>query len=271
MKITALVENRTKGDLKTKHGLSLYIETPKHKILFDAGPDETLLENSEKLGVDLAGVDVAVLSHGHRDHGGALERFLGVNHSAKIYAQRKAFEKYFSRRYFFMKTDIGIAAHLQKHPQVVLLDGDHAVDDELVLFTVPDTTKFRSGANDVLYSGKGKDDFSHEQNLMILGGTNVLVMGCGHAGVVNILEKAAVYDPRVCVGGYHLWNPTTKKTVPDGLLEGIAREMAKRDIRYYTCHCTGEEAYDYFAKRLPEMHYLSCGDAIEVGHMNPNK
>ncbi|GAA0797951.1 hypothetical protein GCM10008910_21560 [Faecalicatena orotica] len=49
MKITALVENESKCELKSKHGLSLYIETQKHKILFDIGPDRTLFENAKEL------------------------------------------------------------------------------------------------------------------------------------------------------------------------------------------------------------------------------
>lgn len=35
MRITSLVENTTKSELKAKHGFSLYIETKSHKILFD--------------------------------------------------------------------------------------------------------------------------------------------------------------------------------------------------------------------------------------------
>lgn len=46
MRITSLVENTTKSELKTKHGLSLYIETKSHKILFDLGSDSTLFENA---------------------------------------------------------------------------------------------------------------------------------------------------------------------------------------------------------------------------------
>lgn len=44
MKITALVENKSEGRTIPKHGLSLYIETQKHKILFDLGPDDTLFK-----------------------------------------------------------------------------------------------------------------------------------------------------------------------------------------------------------------------------------
>ena len=42
-------------------------------------------------------------------------------------------------------------------------------------------------------------------------GPNVLIMGCGHCGVVNILEKAAPYRPELCVGGFHLWSPSSRR------------------------------------------------------------
>lgn len=269
MKITALVENKTCGgitaskSIKSVHGLALYIETPKHRMLFDAGPDKTLFENSETLGIDLTGVDIAVISHGHYDHGGALGKLLEINDKVKVYAQRKAFDKHYSKR-LFKKAGIGLEDGLQAHPQVVLLDGDYVIDDELTLFTTPDTEKYYSDANKTLYTDSGKDDFAHEQNLIISGDTTVLILGCGHAGVVNILEKASANKPQVCVGGYHLWNPVTKKTVPDVLLEGIAKEMAKYDMRYYTCHCTGQKAYEDLAGKLPYMKYLSCGETIEI-------
>ena len=263
MRITALVENQSNSGAKTTHGLSLYIETTKHKILFDVGPDNTLFENSETLGIDLLGIDTVVLSHGHRDHGGALEAFLKLNHSATVYAQRKAFERHYAKS-LFRKKDVSIDPYLQTHPQVALLDGDLNIADNLILFTTPNIEKLKSGANNVLYSASGKDDFSHEQSLMIIDDTNVLIMGCGHAGVVNILERAIEFNPQVCVGGYHLWNPNTKKTVPDVLLGGIAQELAKHDIQYYTCHCTGQKAYSYLAERLPKMNYLSCGDTLDI-------
>lgn len=40
-------------------------------------------------------------------------------------------------------------------------------------------------------SYQGKDDFSHEQNLLITENESVLIIGCGHAGVINIMEKPA--------------------------------------------------------------------------------
>lgn len=263
MKITALVENQSNSEIIAKHGLCLYIETLKHKILFDVGPDHTLFENSKKLGIDLHEIDTVILSHGHIDHGGALESFLAINSAAKVYVQRKAFEKHYSK-FLSLKINIGISPHLKKHPQIILTEGDVAIDEELMLFTVKSTKKCYSFVNHALYNDSGKDEFEHEQNLMISGSTNVLVMGCGHSGVVNILEKAAEYRPDICIGGYHLFNPFTKKTVPVQLLDQIAENLQKYDIHYYTCHCTGKKAYHYLSERLPNMHYLTCGESIEV-------
>jgi len=263
MNITALVENYSANNLKAAHGLSLYIKTIKHKILFDLGPNDTLFENAKKLNIDLKKVDIVIISHGHSDHGGALKQFLEINKHAKVYVQRKAFTKHYAKILFF-KMNIGIDEMLICHPQIVLLDGDYKIDDELELFTVNSSSKCYSSANDMLVEDHIKDTFLHEQNLIIHGKSNVLVLGCGHQGIVNILETAIKYKPKVCIGGYHLYNPITKKTVSNKLLAEISNEMVKYSIQFYTCHCTGGKAYKYLANKVKDMNYLSCGERIEI-------
>ena len=54
MKIGVLMENTAaREDLSAAHGLSLYIETPKHRILMDMGPNDDYLENAAKLGCEV--------------------------------------------------------------------------------------------------------------------------------------------------------------------------------------------------------------------------
>ena len=102
MKITVLAENTLsekisqplKEKLKTEHGLSLFIETENHKILFDMGQTNIFIENAKHLELDLENVDFAILSHGHYDHGGlhssenqlfGVSGFLLLNKSAPIF------------------------------------------------------------------------------------------------------------------------------------------------------------------------------------------
>lgn len=264
MKITALVENTTKDKLKSKHGLSLYIETKKHRILCDLGPDGTLFENARVRGIDLAEVDIVIISHGHMDHGGALSKFLSINKEAKIYIQERAFDKHYSK-VLFKKINIGIDESLKTNSQITMVNGDYQIDEELYLFTIKERDKCHSRANDVLYDKNGRDSFLHEQNLVIKENQTALIMGCGHTGIVNIMKRAKEYSPDFCVGGYHLFNPITKKSATVDLLDEIIRELSVYpQTQFFTCHCTGTKAYEYLAKKMSNMSYLSCGESVEL-------
>ena len=118
-----------------------------------------------------------------------------------FYVQKEAFEPHYSKT-LLLKIPVGIDSKLKSNRQIILLDGDYKIDDELSLFTVSKTNKFYSPANKSLYDEKGKDTFRHEQNLIISEKQAVLIMGCGHAGVVNIMQKAEKYRSCFCIGGF---------------------------------------------------------------------
>ena len=84
MKVTVLSENTSACGLPSEHGLSLYVETNGRKLLFDTGQGDLFARNAEVLGVDLSAVGLAVISHGHYDHGGGLKTFLSLNDSAPV-------------------------------------------------------------------------------------------------------------------------------------------------------------------------------------------
>ena len=265
MRIETLVENTSCCGAATAHGLALYLETPLHKMLFDLGPDDTLFVNAEAKGIDLSEVDTVVISHGHYDHGGALEKFFLVNSAAKVYIQRGAFLPHFRVMNGEWKYN-GIDRSFAEHPQVVLLDGDAVIDEEISLYTVVGHTKNISEANSVLYEVDAPDRFVHEQSLILrTEDKTALIMGCGHTGIINILEKTAEHRPDICIGGYHLMNPTTGKCVGAELLDAVAEKLAEYpETLFYTCHCTGQEAYRYLADRLSNMRYLACGDSLRL-------
>ena len=93
MRITVLLENTPSSDSVTaEHGLRLFIETENAKILFDMGQTDAFANNARVLGIDLSSADLAVLSHGHYDHGGGLTKFLELNRTAPVYLSPHAFE-----------------------------------------------------------------------------------------------------------------------------------------------------------------------------------
>ena len=109
MKIVTLMENTAcREDLTAEHGLSLYIETGAHRILFDAGQTDAFADNAQKLDIDLSSVDLCILSHGHYDHGGGLERFLEVNSTAPVYLRRDAFGEHFNGTEKYIGLDVSL-------------------------------------------------------------------------------------------------------------------------------------------------------------------
>ncbi len=90
MLIKTLVENTSLSkDFGSEHGLSLYIETQNHKILFDVGASDLFLQNAKKLDVNIADVDFLAISHGHYDHGGGLKTFLEENTKAEVFLRKR--------------------------------------------------------------------------------------------------------------------------------------------------------------------------------------
>ena len=267
VKIVTLMED-TKGHSSCfyEHGLSLYIETKHHHILFDTGASELTLKNAQKLNVDLQSVDVVIISHGHYDHGGGLLAFSKINKNAKIYIQKNAMEDYCHGQKY-----IGLDDKVKELPQIQWLEGNQQIDDELFLFTHITGRQYFSKSNLELtkrVAGKDvEDDFLHEQCLVIHDGKgDILLSGCAHNGIINILEKYKELfhnDPQLVISGFHLSKKTeyTKEEINN--IKDIAYYLNQLPIQFYTGHCTGKKAYDIMKEIMQEkLHYLHCGDII---------
>lgn len=248
MKIICLIENTQGHPLcACEHGLSVYIETGRHKILCDAGQSNAVFENAEKLGVDLTTVDSAFLSHGHYDHSGGLERFGEINPTARIYAQKGAVlpcrhgEKY-----------IGISKAAANLGNLTLLDGSLKIDSELFVFSgITGRRFFPRGNFELQREINGvimQDDFSHEQCLVIsTENKKVLISGCAHNGIINILDRYYELfdsDPDIVISGFHMMKSTDYTAEDIEIIEKTAAELTKKDTVFYSGHCTGQAAFD---------------------------
>ena len=285
MIIRNLIEN-TQGEnsCTPQHGLSFYIETKRHKILSDFGPGEDMLANAEKLGIDLKQVDIAVLSHGHYDHSGGLPAFARLNPDAAIYLHAKADKPYYSydgkeKGYRY----IGIASEIMDLKQVRLVSGDFVIDEEVSGFcnltgcmekqiaagkdrSIPVTNRYLMIKEGDTYT---RDDFSHEQCLVIReDGKRVLISGCAHSGILNILDRyEEIYQdyPDAVISGFHLMKKKDYTDEECDEIRAIARELTTYPTRFYTCHCTGLAAYDMLKEIMGEqLFYVHCGEEVNL-------
>lgn len=258
MKITVLTENTVKSDkFESEHGLSLFIETKNHRILFDMGQSDLFTRNAEKLGIDLSTADLAVISHGHYDHGGGLPYFLKINKTAPVYINRQAFEPHLngSEKY------IGLDISLKSNPRLIFTDDILKIDEDLCLFTCNDREKEFNLGSFGLNMIKDKkllpDDFCHEQYLLIKEGEKqVLISGCSHKGVMNITNW---FKPHILIGGFHF-----SKLPLDDTLKEYSETLRSFGTRFYTCHCTGQEQYEFMKQYINDLSYISAGDVTEI-------
>lgn len=258
MRITVLTENTSCGPMiGCEHGLSLSIETNTHHILFDTGQSSLFAENAEKCGVDLSRVDIAVLSHGHYDHGGGLQRFLQLNDKAKVYLSRYAFEPHYNAAEKYIGLDVG----LKDSDRLVYTSEEYRIDDGLTLYACNEWETVREidcAGLSVKQNGRLlPEDFRHEQYLLISDKEKrILISGCSHKGIINIMHW---FHPDVLVGGFHFM-----KMPLDERLVSFAHELDAYDSAYYTCHCTGVEQYAFMKPYMKKLHYLSAGQTIEI-------
>ena len=266
MKITCLCENtlcpsgEEKG-LGAEHGLSLFIETNDLKILFDAGQSDLFLRNAEKLGIELNDADICVLSHGHFDHGGGLSAFLKVNDHAPVYMNEHAFEPHYHTREKY----IGIDPALRNNERIRFMGDTGKIAEGITLYSCNRLEKIRplnTGGLHMIVNGEFlPEDFRHEQYLMIEeNGKKILISGCSHKGIVNIMSWL---DPDILIGGFHFMNLTVQDD--RAILEDAANRLLEHNTLYYSCHCTGAEQFAFLKEIMGDkLQYLAGGQIISL-------
>jgi len=243
MNISILTDNYPGNYTQAEHGLSYLIEDDV-KILFDTGQSDLFLRNAEKLNINLDTVDTVILSHGHYDHGNGLKylrnKRLICHPEAFISRYRKADEK---------RTNIGISINEKQvrslfHLTTVetpLLISNHI----FFLGEIPRLNDFEAKTTSFIKEDNS-DDFVMDDSAiavrMIQG--LIIVSGCGHAGICNIIEyaKKITREKKVygVIGGFHL---KESDSITRKVIEYFKSENIKR---IYPAHCTALPAMAAF-------------------------
>jgi 7,8-dihydropterin-6-yl-methyl-4-(beta-D-ribofuranosyl)aminobenzene 5'-phosphate synthase len=179
-------------------------------------------------------VSVVVLSHGHWDHGNGLRYLSGK----KLITHPGAFIKRFRKN---DQTELGLALTKneveQKFELITTVKPYTITDNVFFLGEVPRTNDFESKTTPFVDAG-GNEDFVIDDSAMAIVQNDALVIitGCSHAGICNIIEHAKVITgiKKVdsVIGGFHLKydNHQTKMTI-----EYFKDQQIKK---IYPSHCT---------------------------------
>ena len=261
------------------HGLSVYVEAGKRRILVDTGCDARTWDNAKALGVNPEEVDTVVLSHGHYDHTGGVMSFAGKNPRAEIILHRRATLGYYNLR--DGERYIGIDPRIPSLPQVSFLNGDGltelsvGADDGASLYVFGGAAGQRlwPEGNRVLKrktdEGFVQDTFDHEVYAVVTeNGRNVLISGCAHCGMINILDRYRELFgglPDAVVSGFHLMMPGAYTPEQEAMIRETAEILKSMPIRYFTGHCTSLPAYEIMKPILGDrLTYFGSGEEIVI-------
>ncbi len=276
LKVTILVEN-TVGvslGLLSEWGLSMLLDFGDESILFDTGEQGNLISNAQILGYDLRQIDRVILSHGHYDHTGGLLKLLQFRGSVPVYAHPDLFTLHYRRglngqgdkylgvpfcpeqlesagaEFHWLRESVELRPGLWLSGEIPRATTFERVDDKLV------EHKEGQVVQDTI-----PDDFSlfyvTDQGLVIL-------LGCAHAGLVNIVEHAKRVTGegrvRAIIGGTHL-GPAT----PDQQNQTIDYLRGLLDLNCLAPnHCTGLGMMSKLAAEFPGVFtWAAAGNMLE--------
>ena len=234
LKFTILYNNYLhEQGTKPDWGFSCLIEGTEKVILFDTGTQpDILLHNVDHLGVDLKKVEQIVISHDHYDHIGGLPKVLDRNPDVSVYMP--------------VSFSYEIVRSVESKKAKVV-----SVDEPVEL--CPN-----------VYSTGEMGVQIKEQSLIINTKKGlIIVTGCSHQGIVNILKRAKKLFGRpiyLVFGGFHLGG------TPDAKVEEIIRNF--KEIGVEKCgatHCTGDRPIELFKKAFGENYVpMGTGKILEI-------
>ena len=226
-------------------GFSALVEVDTTRILFDLGANpNTVLNNATALNVDLSGIRQVVLSHNHGDHTAGLaplrQRYAGTSTGTITYIAPG----------FFLREQVPVGLHKTDSLSYVAGGGRFINVDHPqkiapgVFLTGPVPRKYPETnylPNKTLTTSAGtvEDNVPEDMSMVIQTPQGlVLLMGCGHAGIINTLEYMQQQFPGekvlAVIGGSHLIDTKDKD------LDWTANKLKAAGIRYFVgAHCTG--------------------------------
>lgn len=257
--------------LIAEHGfcaaLTLHGSAAKRRLLLDSGLDPIAAShNMDVLGLDMSSCECLISSHGHIDHAGGLfsvRNKLDQKRKIPLVLHEEAFRNRLvkfqdGRTIDLPAPDRSLLARaryeiVERHSSSLWVD-----DKVLVTGEIPRTNDFEKGFPNHYSEIDGEleaDPLIKDDQAVILNVKNkglVVIMGCGHAGIINTIDyaKELTGEDRILavLGGMHLsgklFEPIISRTID---------ELQRLRPRFVVpCHCSGFKATCEIARKMPD-------------------
>jgi len=235
MRLSVIFDNYALGGFEAAWGLSVAVESDRgERLLFDGGSSGAIWQrNAARLGFSLNNFDHFFVSHFHWDHLAAVTDAVYLT-SDKHFLITEGFSRVWTRE--------AAGRH-----QVSLVREPYRFGEELFSLGVLE----------------GDGIFEHSLAVFNKRGEYALLVGCSHAGVLRIVDRALSLfgkPPHLLLGGFHLF------AAPREVVYETAAGLLQRGVHFAApSHCSGEVAREVFAdvfgKRLLE---VGAGAVIEI-------
>jgi 7,8-dihydropterin-6-yl-methyl-4-(beta-D-ribofuranosyl)aminobenzene 5'-phosphate synthase len=265
----SLCENWSERPLIAEHGFSVVLKLElngmEHKLLFDSGLSPMVVaHNADVLDLDLSCCETVISSHGHIDHAGGLlniRKKMNAKQNIPLLLHEHAFRKR------LVKFQDGRMISLPAPIRTVLIQAGYNIieknvpslwikDSILVTGEVPRTNDFEKGFPNHYSEIDGKmenDPLIKDDQAIILSIKDkglVVITGCGHSGIINILKyaKELTGEDRIyaVIGGIHLTGGIFEPIIPRTI-----DELEKLKPRFLIpCHCSGLKAVNEIARKM---------------------
>jgi 7,8-dihydropterin-6-yl-methyl-4-(beta-D-ribofuranosyl)aminobenzene 5'-phosphate synthase len=237
-------------------GFSALVVVDGHRILFDTGArPETVLNNARELKVDLTNVPDVILTHNHGDHTGGLITLrravrdknpaaLAVTHVGEgIFLKRDGTSRGWEPMDRIRTIYEGLGGRMIVHDRPLQLYPGVWITGPVARVYPERNFGIGPGGKVHMPDGSSAEDTIPEDMSLVIDTDRglVVLMGCGHAGIINTLEyartKTRVAPVHAVIGGFHLFQ------LDDEYLKWTSGKLKDFGVENFLgAHCTGIEA-----------------------------